>query len=247
MKRAVLVTFALNVFAAVTFPLLAAGGPPPGRGAGWGAGRGAGVAAYLATIPMQSVNSTEKAGLAWAREEEKLARDVYAELARVWNLRVFSNIAAAEEQHMDEVKLLLDRYSLPDPVGQNPAGTFADSRLKALYDRLVAQGKVSLVDALKAGAEIEDLDLSDLERERAATDNQDIGAIYQNLAMGSRNHLRAFVRNLEARSASYTPTHITQAAFDEIVAGPSERFLRDASGRPAGPAGVCDGSGRGRR
>lgn len=266
---------ALVPLLAFALPLLAAGGPPPGCGAGMGAGRGAGVAAYLATLPMKSVDSKEKAGLAWVREEEKLARDVYAELGRTWNVRVFSNIGAAEQQHMDEVKLLLDRYSLPDPVGQNPAGVFADARLKTLYDRLVAKGKASLVDALKVGAEIEDLDLSDLERERAATDNQDIGAIYQNLARGSRNHLRAFVRNLEVSNASYTPTHITQAEFDVIVAGSNERGLCaasgrpvgagaacngngtrngpnrctgtcDGSGRPAGRAGICDGSGRGR-
>ncbi len=245
MKRAVVVALAVNVVAALALPLVAAGGPPPGRGAGMGAGRGAGVAAYLATLPMQSVDSKEKAGLAWVREEEKLARDVYAELGRTWNVRIFSNIAAAEQQHMDVVKLLLERYSLPDPVGQNAAGVFADARLKTLYDGLVARGKTSLVDAMKVGAEIEDLDLSDVERERAGTDNQDIGAIYQNLAKGSRNHLRAFVRNLQASSASYTPTHITQAEFDAIVAGSNERGCRDASGNPAAAGASCNGSGNG--
>lgn len=246
MKRVALVALVLNLLPAVALPLLAAGGPPWGGG-GFGARRGAGVAALLATLPVQAVDSTEKAGLAWVREEEKLARDVYTELAGAWSIRVFSNIGAAEQQHMDEVKLLLDRYSLPDPAAQNPPGTFADARLKALYDRLVAQGRVSLVEALKVGVEIEELDLVDVERERAATDNQDIGAVYQNLAEGSRNHLRAFVRNLEARNVAYTPTHLTRLAFDEIVAGASERFLRGASGRLAGSVGVGDGCGRGRR
>ena len=41
------------------------------------------------------------------REEEKLARDVYSELATAWDLGVFWNIAESEQQHMDAVLDLL--------------------------------------------------------------------------------------------------------------------------------------------
>ena len=44
------------------------------------------------------------------REEEKLARDAYLTLYDIWGLTIFDNIVAAEEMHMDAVKLLLDRY-----------------------------------------------------------------------------------------------------------------------------------------
>ena len=110
----------------------------------------------ITTIPASDLNDAEKASLLFMREEEKLARDVYNALYAVWGQPTFQNIAASEQAHMDEVKLLLDRYGLTDPA-LDP-GKFTDANLQALYDQLVAQGSVSLADALKVGAAIEEID-----------------------------------------------------------------------------------------
>ena len=51
------------------------------------------------------------------REEEKLARDVYVALGDRWGLRVFENIARAEQRHMDAVVAQLDREGVDyEPV-----------------------------------------------------------------------------------------------------------------------------------
>lgn len=168
-----------------------------------------------------SLDAADAAGLLWIREEEKLARDVYLALADLWDVRVFANIARSEQSHMDAVATLLDRYGLEDPVGANPAGVFSDPQLQALYDDLLARGRTSLVEALAVGATIEDLDIVDL-RERA-TDVSDIARVYENLEMGSGNHLRAFVANLERRGTSYTPAYLSQADFDAIISSPRAR------------------------
>jgi hypothetical protein len=168
-----------------------------------------------------SLDAAEAAGLRWMREEEKLARDVYLALADLWDVRVFANIARSEQSHMDAVETLLDRYGLEDPVGANPAGVFSDPEIQGLYDALLARGRTSLVEALAVGATIEDLDIVDL-RERA-TDVPDIARVYANLEMGSANHLRAFVTNLERRGASYAPAYLSQADFDAIVSSPRTR------------------------
>ena len=60
---------------------------------------------------------------------------------------------------MDQVKLLLDRYGLADPA-LDP-GKFSDPTLQALYDQLIAQGSVSLEEALKVGVLIEQTDIAD--------------------------------------------------------------------------------------
>lgn len=49
---------------------------------------------------------------------------------------------------------------------------------------------------LHVGATIEDLDRKDLNDLLQKTDDADISMIYSNLAKGSRNHLRAFNRQL---------------------------------------------------
>lgn len=65
---------------------------------------------------MGELSESETAGLLHMREEEKLARDVYTHLGALWGQQTFANISSSEQSHMDEVKLLLDRYSLIDPV-----------------------------------------------------------------------------------------------------------------------------------
>jgi len=177
----------------------------------------------LATIAPAALSTDEATSLVFMREEEKLARDVYAAMFSLWGGNVFQNIGASEQVHMDAVKLLLTRYALPDPAATTLPGQFNNTMLQGLYDALVANGQLSLVAALQAGAEIEDLDIRDLRSIKATIDNADLLLVYENLEKGSRNHLRAFHDNLLRQGASYTPKYITQAEYDAIVNSPKER------------------------
>ncbi|MFN8472723.1 MAG: DUF2202 domain-containing protein [Anaerolineae bacterium] len=152
----------------------------------------AGVASAAQPNTTQTLSTDEVAGLQWMREEEKLARDVYKTLGAEFSLPIFQNIARSEQTHMDAVEVLLNRYGVPDPVGNNGVGMFTDPQLQALYDDLVARGSTSLASALAVGVEIERLDIGDLETRLAQTDKADIRQVYANLERGSYNHLRAF-------------------------------------------------------
>ncbi|HNF94680.1 MAG TPA: DUF2202 domain-containing protein, partial [Anaerolineales bacterium] len=129
--------------------------------------------------------------LLFMREEEKLARDVYNQMYALWGQPVFQNIAASEQTHTDEIKLLLDRYGLADPA-LDP-GQFTDANLQALYNQMIAQGSVSLTEALNVGVLIEQTDIADLQARLAQTDNADIQLVYTNLMNASYNHLAAFL------------------------------------------------------
>jgi len=169
-------------------------------------------------LPMEALSVDESAGLIYIREEEKLARDVYIDMFARWNSQIFDNISNSEQTHTDAVLLLLNRYSLPDPVGNNAAGVFTNISLQSLYDSLIAQGSASLIDALQVGAEIEEIDIIDIQAQLDNNvDNQDIALVYNNLLKGSRNHLRSFVKNLEAQGMTYQPLHLTQQVYDDII------------------------------
>jgi hypothetical protein len=169
------------------------------------------------------LSEVEIAGLLLMREEEKLARDVYDTLGEQWGLPIFSNIARSEETHTEAVRGLLQLFQLPDPVVKDERGVFADSELQALYDTLVAEGSKSLESALKVGATVEDLDIYDLDRLMAQTENEHILSVYRNLQKGSRNHMRAFNSQLVRRGAEYVPAYISQDDFAEIINSPQER------------------------
>jgi len=176
----------------------------------------------MGKLPKQALSPQEKEGLLYLREEEKLARDVYLFLGEKFNARAFLNIAESEETHMAYVKVLLDKYGIPDPVGSNPRGVFTNPEFAKLYRELTQQGSVSIGEAFKVGMLIEELDLADLDRVLKETDNADIRVMYQNLAKGSRNHLRAFSRQIEREAVTYKPVHISPSLYSKILSTPQE-------------------------
>lgn len=172
----------------------------------------------LNTLPLDDLSTAEIDGLLFMREEEKLARDVYIEMYEIWSLGVFDNISNSEQTHTDAVLTLLDRYNIDDPVGSNAEGVFVDQYLQGLYDSLTAKGSASLIDALYVGAEIEEIDLIDIQNlVDELVGNEDVKTVYESLMKGSRNHLRAFVSNLQKQGITYVPQHLTQQVYDDIV------------------------------
>ncbi len=168
-------------------------------------------------LPSETLSDEELYSLTLMREEEKLARDVYQVMSAKYNAKIFTNIAAAEQTHMDAVLILLNKYDMEDPVGDNPVGVFTDPVLQILYDQLIELGNTSILNAYKTGATIEDLDIYDLRTVKETVDNKDILLVFDNLEKGSRNHLRSFYGDILKAGGTYTPQFLTQAEFEAIV------------------------------
>jgi len=165
------------------------------------------------------------------REEEKLARDVYADLAAYWQAQagavpvvtIMSNIVKAEQSHMDSMKTVLACYGLPDPISANePSGVFLDPELAQLYSSLMIRGKTSQDEALKVGGLIEEVDIEDLQRSIEISQQAYTDQVYAALMCGSRNHLRGFAGQLIKTQGKYTAQLLPQATVDAIVNNPNE-------------------------
>jgi hypothetical protein len=163
------------------------------------------VGVLLMLLSITSVGYVQAAGLtqeeadklAYIREEEKLARDVYKFMYNLYGARIFSNIEASEQTHMDAIKTLLDRYGIPDPANLEDGKFSEGSGLQEIYDNLIKQGQISLVEALNVGVAIEKMDIEDLKEGIAISiKHKDITTVYKNLLKGSENHLAAFEYNL---------------------------------------------------
>lgn len=96
------------------------------------------------------------------REEEKLACDTYLTFFALWNPPVLSNIASAEQTHMDALLTLLKNYNLPDPAASTGTGEFTNTDLQTLYNTMINNCKFSGLDALKVGGIIEEKDMRDI-------------------------------------------------------------------------------------
>ena len=189
------------------------------------------IGAVLQDMEVGTLSSAEEAGILLMREEEKLARDAYLTLYEKWNIPVFANIAASETTHMDAMELLIERYGLEDPVADESTaarGSYQREEFEELYSDLTAQGLESYQAALEVGALIEDLDIADLQKLISESSNADVKMVYQNLVKGSRNHLRAFTRQLERYDGEYAPQYITKADYQQIITSRNEAgFITD--------------------
>ena len=171
------------------------------------------------------LNKQEKDAILYMREEEKLARDIYNLLYDKWEINPFDNIRQSEQIHMDRMKTLITTYQLEDPVTKNndKPGVFTNILLQQYYNELSISGSNSLIDALKAGAKIEELDIADIEERIKQTGRQDIVSSYNFLKMASENHLRAFVRRLKMQGIIYEPVILSKTEFEKIIVSEEAR------------------------
>ena len=120
---------------------------------------------------------------------------------------------------MNAIKNILDKYEVNDPVKNDVPGLFDNQELQILYNELLQKGNESLIEALKVGALIEEVDILDLQKELDSpeVDNEDIKFVYNNLLKGSANHLRAFVKNLKVLGFNYIPKYLDLETFTKII------------------------------
>lgn len=184
-------------------------------------------------LEIDGLTADEVASLVFMREEEKLAHDVYLALYDLWGLPLFQNIAGSEETHTGAVKRLLDRFGIPDLADTTPPGIFTDPDLQKMYADLVALGEISVGDALKVEAAIEEIDILDLQDHLSKTENTEIQRVYTNLLKGSQNHLRAFTSTLERQTGEvYQPQYMDENDYQTILAEANGRGAENRKERP---------------
>jgi hypothetical protein len=203
------------------------------------------TAAGNSIVQAASLDAFEVESLLFVREEEKLARDTYLTLYGIWGTDIFQTIANSEQDHMDAVKALLDKYGLEDPALPE-IGLFQNDFLQEKYYELVAWGAQSEADALLVGCLIEEIDLIDLIDRMAQINKRDILTVFQNLVDGSENHLRAFVARYESLTGNtYTPVYLDRNTYQQIINGDSDSGGGGGNGNGGGGNGGGNGGPQG--
>jgi hypothetical protein len=157
---------------------------------------------------------------AWVRlwTDELAARDLYAALDAQTTRRVFQNIGRSEVHHRDTIANLLIAAGHEVPA-EPEAGAYADEEIKAVFAALLEQGQKSELDAFKAGAAFEELDITELEREMAREELSDTERqVLTALRDASVRHLSAFRRQITRMGETPELTHLTQERLDALMA-----------------------------
>ncbi len=150
--------------------------------------------------------STLAAQLAFNREEERLARDLYQLFAdRYGGARPFSMIVKSEQQHFTAIGTLLTRYDIADPSAKAKPGVYANPALQKLYDTWKAAGSTSLDAAYDVGVALEKRDIDDLTSAIAAVPQTDVTAVLKRLRAASEQHLKAFSAAADGSTGTMSP------------------------------------------
>ena len=201
------------------------------------AGAWTAVAAPYVPTDTTAISTQVKADLAFSRDEERMARDLYAAIAAQYDNAIpFSTITTSEQRHYDSVGVLLTRYGVTDPATGKAAGVYANADIQKLYDSLLAQSKVSLTEAYKVGVAVETRDIADVKDAINTSTQADIDRVYTNLLSGSQMHLQSFTD----ATNGLVSTHVADGTQGNMNRANSARVT-------AGTAGVGTGVGYGTR
>jgi hypothetical protein len=173
-----------------------------GHGQGYGAGPGAGQGRspdgqcprLLADASTGTLTEAQEQMLAEQAEYEKMAHDLYIELADSTGDHRFSRIADAETRHLQAIRTLLDRYGIDDPTEGYAAGEFASETVAKKYAAYLAEGSESPEAALEVGRTHEAEDVEALRKAADDVDAPDVKRVLEHLADSSEMHLSAFSR-----------------------------------------------------
>jgi hypothetical protein len=154
--------------------------------------------------------------LKFLREEEKLAQDVYLFSFNKYQVSIFDNISQSEQKHMNSILNLMNKYGIPDSASSE-IGVFNNPNLQSLYTSLTTQSNISLLEALKVGATIEDLDINDIDDFIGNTTKSDLLNVYDNLTCGSKNHIRSYTNQLSSNNVTYEPQFISIEYYTAIL------------------------------
>jgi len=134
------------------------------------------------------MNTSLEAILNEALMDEYLARDSYRKIIEVFgSVRPFVNIVEAEQNHINALLTLYERYDITPPVEPDP------SRITP---------PASLLAACEVGVRAELENVAMYDRLVAASDRDDVRQVLKNLQAASRdNHLPAFQRCVDRGGA----------------------------------------------
>ena len=141
-------------------------------------------------LPRQSLSEDESRQLRHLYAFQKLLRDVYAKFYTHWHLHDFKAFQSLKQQHLQAVAVLFDKYGLEPPGDPERFGTFQISSLQKLYANFTKTGRLSLFEALRTAATMEDFNIYTAYDLLMDTDNQDIKLACRTMTLTSRSNLQ---------------------------------------------------------
>ena len=214
------------------------------------AAAGAAVFGFGVPSAVQAASSDTPTGLSNGqltemREEERMARDLYTQLAASSGEAIFTRIAGAEQRHLDAVERLMTSQGMnPDAAGAT-VGRYAVGEVQAAYTRWLSQGRASDQAAYKVGVELETWDIAELKTMKVPSDTTGARVVAA-LLNGSEHHLTAFTKAVNGEFTGVGPgMGMSRGGRSDTDGGACPYRDERGAGQPGNGPGTRQGRGMG--
>ena len=165
------------------------------------------------------ISKSDRDAIIYVVQEEKVAHDFYKAMYELHGVISFRSISKSEGLHMDQAKQLIEHFGIEDPNKEyyDTPGSFKNPKFEEMYNSLVRNGTNSIVDALVEAARFEEMDIVDIQRFTASTQDEYLKSTFEKLSGVSENHLKALVKDLFERGVEYTPKYLSAEQYNEII------------------------------
>ena len=119
----------------------------------------------------------------------KLGHDLLAEFADRY-AAFPAQLVGAQTRELAAIRVLLDRYSVPDPTAGLPPGVFVRSDVQARYDRLLTEGSRDRAGALTVGTQLAAATVTTLDEAIRHIDAPDVRHTLLHLIMAAHQQIR---------------------------------------------------------
>jgi len=139
------------------------------------------------------LSEDQKDMLFFIYQREKVARDVYDTLSKIYkDENTFALMRFAEQRHLNCTRELCDLYGVEtSSINEDVVGEFESAVLQTLYDECALKGGQSLLDAFEVGEFLESTDIEDLELASIGMPS-DVVNVYDRLKERNIGHLGVF-------------------------------------------------------
>lgn len=154
---------------------------------------GSGVPTAVQAAGNDTTTGLTNTQLTRMRDEERMARDLYTQLAASSGETLFARIARSEQRHLGAVERLMASQGMNLHAAGSTVGRYAEADLQSAYSAWLAQGRASDQAAYKVGVELEKQDIADLKGLTVRSGTAGARVVTALLA-GSEHHLTAFTK-----------------------------------------------------
>ena len=139
------------------------------------------------------LSDEQKEMLLFIYQAEKVARDIYITLGKIYTDEyTFTSMQISEQRHIDSARSLCDKYAVStSSIDEDTVGEFNSPVLQILYNTCTEKGRKSLLDAFEVSEFIEMTDIDDLEQASVGMPS-DVVFVYKDLKESSLSHIDAF-------------------------------------------------------